>query len=57
MDNHLQRKIDSINEMIEALRHDSRFSYGGTSEQFSEAAHQLELAVACLEYAAELKSL
>ena len=57
MDSHLQRKIDALNEMIEALRHGSRFSDGGISEQFSEAAHHLELTVACLEYVAELKSL
>ena len=57
MDSQLQRKIESINEMIEALRHEARFSDGGISEQFSEAAHHLEFSVACLEYVAELKSI
>lgn len=57
MDSQLQRKIESLNEIVEALRHEARFSDGGISEQFSEAAHHIELSVACLEYVAELKSL
>ena len=57
MDSQLQRKIEAINEMIEALRHEARFSDGGISEQFSEAAQYLELSVACLEYAADIKSI
>ena len=57
MDSQLQRKIEAINEMIDALRYEASFSDGGISEQFSEAAYHLELSIACLEYVAELKSL
>lgn len=57
MKNQTQRKIEAINEMIESLRHDSRFLDGIISAQLSEAAQYLELSVACLECVAELKSL
>lgn len=57
MDSQLQRKIEAINEMIEALRHEARFSDGGISEQFTAAAQHLELSAACLECAADLKSI
>ena len=57
MDNHTQRKIEAINEMIESLRHDSRFLDGVISAQFTEAAQHLELSAACIECAADLKSI
>lgn len=54
MDNQTQRKIEAINEMIESLRHDSRFLDGVISAQLSEAAQYLELSVSCLECFSEL---
>ena len=57
MDSQMQRKIEAIKEMIESLRHDARFSDGVISAQFTEAAQHLELSVACLEYAADIKSI